>query len=101
MSGHWTEALKFDKTINVSFTENIANVSPDRKYLFFHRNNDIYWVDAKIIEDLKPKDMTSNEKEKNAKNECSSNNRLTIFSAMKELYQQIYSNEILTKDKSL
>ncbi len=36
--------------------------SPDGKYLFFTRydenwNEDIYWVDAKIIEDLKPKEL--------------------------------------------
>lgn len=51
LSGNWTEAIKFDKKINATFTENIANVSPDGKYLFFHRNNDIYWVDANIIEE--------------------------------------------------
>ncbi|MDH5604669.1 MAG: hypothetical protein OEY51_12050, partial [Cyclobacteriaceae bacterium] len=32
----------------------IASISPDGKYLFFGRNGDIYWVDAKIIENLKP-----------------------------------------------
>ena len=29
-------------------------VSYDGKYIFFVSNNDIYWVDAKIIEELKP-----------------------------------------------
>ncbi len=52
--GNWTKAVKFDETINKTQTENIPNVSPDGKYFFFHRNNDIYWVDAKIIEGLRP-----------------------------------------------
>jgi hypothetical protein len=52
--GNWTKAVKFDETINKTYTENIPNVSPDGKYFFFHRNNDIYWVDVKIIERLRP-----------------------------------------------
>jgi hypothetical protein len=32
-----------------------AYVSPDGKYLFFHLNGDIWWVDIKIIEELRPK----------------------------------------------
>lgn len=55
-NGKWMKAVKFDKSINQTFTENIPYVSPDGKYFFFHRNNDIYWVSAKIIEDLKPKE---------------------------------------------
>jgi len=50
LEGNWTRAIKFDNTINATYSENIPNVSPDGKYFFFHRNNDIYWVDAKIIE---------------------------------------------------
>lgn len=53
--GNWTEAIKFDNTINSTYTENIPNVSHDGKYLFFHRNNDIYWVSTVIIENLKSK----------------------------------------------
>lgn len=56
-NGNWTDAIKFDDTINATNTENIPNVTPDGKYFFFHRNNDIYWVDAKIIEDLKPVEL--------------------------------------------
>ena len=37
-------------------TFHIPSVSPDGKYMFFESNHDIYWVDAKIIEDLKPKE---------------------------------------------
>jgi len=39
----------------------LARISPDGKYLFFKQgtgsNRDIYWVDAKIIEKLKPNDL--------------------------------------------
>ena len=57
-NGGWTKAKKFDKTINATYTENIPNVSPDGKYLFFHRNNDIYWVSAEVITDMKKKVIT-------------------------------------------
>lgn len=32
----------------------IPSISPEGKYLFFESNGDIYWVDARVIEDLKP-----------------------------------------------
>jgi len=51
--GNWTRAVKFDATINATYTENIPNVSPDGKYFFFHRNNDIYWVDARVIDRMR------------------------------------------------
>ncbi len=51
--GKWTKAVMFGPAVNATFTEAIANVSPDGKYLFFGRNNDIYWVDARVIEDLR------------------------------------------------
>jgi len=52
-----------DGKINTANAENYPSVSPDGKYLFFDRreksaNNtavDIYWVDAQIIETLRPK----------------------------------------------
>jgi hypothetical protein len=31
-----------------------AYISPDGKYLFFALNKDIWWVDIKVIEDLRP-----------------------------------------------
>ena len=55
----WTQAVNMGPEINATKTEFGASLSPDAKYLFFHRrvhgNGDIYWVDAKIIEDLKEK----------------------------------------------
>lgn len=55
--GSWTKAVNLGPEINTTKTEFGASVSPDGKYLFFHRrvsgNGDIYWVDAKILEELK------------------------------------------------
>ena len=56
--GNWSKAIKFGAEINSTQTEMSASLSPDGKYLFFHRvvngNGDIYWVDAKVIDELKP-----------------------------------------------
>jgi Tol biopolymer transport system component len=46
--------------INATENEMCASVSPDGKYLFFSRevdgNRDIYWVDAKVIDEYRPKE---------------------------------------------
>ena len=59
--GTWTKGKNMGDTINTSARESISIVSPDGKYLFFmSRRNGIgefFWVDAKIIEDLKPKEL--------------------------------------------
>ncbi len=34
-----------------------ARVTNDRKYLFFTSQGDNYWVDAKIIEKIKPEEL--------------------------------------------
>jgi len=48
--------------INTDMLERFPSISPDGKYLFFTRNkgseiSDFYWVSAKIIEELKPKEL--------------------------------------------
>jgi len=61
--GSWGEAINLGDKINTSGWEALANVTPDGKYLFFnrnmnpdnHENVDIFWVDAQIIEMLRPK----------------------------------------------
>ncbi len=58
--GSWGEAIKMGDTINTEASEFAASVTPDGKYLFFNRNMgpgnpDTYWVDAQIIETLRPK----------------------------------------------
>ncbi|MBN1940035.1 MAG: PD40 domain-containing protein [Candidatus Aminicenantes bacterium] len=53
----WGDPIDLGRDVNVNGTELIAKISPDGKYLFFQRkvdgDTDIYWVDAKIVHDLK------------------------------------------------
>jgi len=64
--GSWGEAIKMGDKINTEVSEFGARVTPDGKYLFFSRlttpgdantlsTTDIFWVDAQIIETLRPK----------------------------------------------
>jgi Tol biopolymer transport system component len=54
------QMLMYSLPVNIPFSTEYVNdepnLSPDGKYIFFSRNDDIYWVSAKIIEDLRPKD---------------------------------------------
>jgi Tol biopolymer transport system component len=60
-TGYWKEAINMGESINSPSTELCPNVTPDSKYLFFLSTRDgeslAYWVDAKIIEKLKPKNL--------------------------------------------
>ena len=67
--GTWTAARNLGPKINSEAKDRFRCVSPDGKYLFFNSNRvsrlnaksiadgpgNIYWVDAKIIEELNPK----------------------------------------------
>jgi hypothetical protein len=53
-NGSWGDAINLGDKINTGTEENGAYVTPDGKYLFFNRNGDLYWLDAKIIETLDP-----------------------------------------------
>ena len=61
--GSWGEAINLGDKINTGAWEAGASVTPDGKYFFFNRNMgtdkyenvDIFWVDAKFIETLRPK----------------------------------------------
>ncbi len=60
--GSWGPAMNLGDKINTKFSEKNPSVSPDGKFIFFdrrtkRRNEDvtIYWVDAKIIDELRPK----------------------------------------------
>jgi hypothetical protein len=61
--GRWGRAINMGDKINTAGQERFPSVSPDGKYLFFARTqdektySDFYWVDAKIIEELKPKEL--------------------------------------------
>jgi len=52
----WGDPINLGETINTGGHERSPYISPDGKYLFFWRvtnTSNIYWVDAKVIEDLK------------------------------------------------
>lgn len=56
--GTWTEAYNLGETINTNRGERFPYVSPDGKYLFvtrwvFRGNEDVLWVNANIIDDIK------------------------------------------------
>ncbi len=59
--GSWGAAINLGAQINTEFAEAYGSVSPDGKYFFFHRGfggdrGDIFWVDAQVIETLRPKE---------------------------------------------
>jgi hypothetical protein len=60
-NGSWTEPINMGEGINSSGYDWIPYVTPDEKYFFFNSdrsgNADVYWIDAKIIEQFKPDDL--------------------------------------------
>ena len=56
-NGEWTKSINMNQSIDFSEHAAIPHVSFDGKYLFFSSRGDIYWVDARIIEELKPKEL--------------------------------------------
>ena len=53
--GTWSNGVSLGSKVNSLTNEANAFVTADGMYLFFSRKFDIYWVDARIIKDLKPK----------------------------------------------
>jgi Tol biopolymer transport system component len=60
-NGVWTEAQNMGNRVNSSSDEICPSVSLDGKYLFFTTRRrgkaDIYWLNTKIIEELKPEEI--------------------------------------------
>ena len=54
--GRWGDAVRLGPEVNTPGMEILPIVTPDGKYLFFSRNQQSYWIDAAVIEDLRPKD---------------------------------------------
>jgi ankyrin repeat protein len=48
----WTTPKNMGAQINSEYNENCPILSPDGKFLFFTRNDDIFWVDATVIKGL-------------------------------------------------
>lgn len=60
LDGSWGPSINMGDQINSDQSDSYATVTPDGKYILFNRkiddnNVDIYWVDAEIIETLRPK----------------------------------------------
>ena len=58
--GSWRKAINMGRVVNSGGNDTCPFLTYDQEYLFFIRNDSrgalrIFWVDAKIIEDLKPK----------------------------------------------
>ncbi len=57
--GSWTKAVRIGEAVNKTRTEFNASVSPNGKFLFFHRkingNGDIFWVSTEILNNLREK----------------------------------------------
>ena len=58
--GSWGASIHLGDKINTEFEDAYGSVTPDGKYFFFTRSfapgkANIYWVDAQIIETLRPK----------------------------------------------
>ncbi|PCI63179.1 MAG: hypothetical protein COB37_05575 [Kordiimonadales bacterium] len=59
-NGSWGAAINMGAAINTDLEEGFGGVTPDGKFFFFHRflsegKANIFWVDAQIIETLRPK----------------------------------------------
>ncbi len=59
--GSWGPVINMGDSVNSDKWDVYANATPDGKYILFNRgmddkneNVDIYWVDAQIIETLRP-----------------------------------------------
>ncbi len=50
----WTEPINLLEKINAPRGGSQPVVTPDGKYLFYYSKGKFYWMDAEIIEDLKP-----------------------------------------------
>jgi hypothetical protein len=60
-NGSWSDPVHMGGDINSEASENRPYVSPDGKYFFYtssvRGNRDIYWVDARILQKLKPDEI--------------------------------------------
>jgi len=58
--GTWTQAVNLGPRFNSAAEESFPMITPDGKYFFFCREGELgfnpYWVDAKIIEEQRPKE---------------------------------------------
>jgi hypothetical protein len=60
-NGNWTQSININPWSPIKEHAAMAHVSFDGRYLFFTSRGDIYWVDAKNIERIRPKSGDWNE----------------------------------------
>jgi len=53
--GSWSPLMNLGEAVNTKANENCPILSPDGKYLFFTRADDIWWVDTDILAPLRAK----------------------------------------------
>lgn len=53
--GNWTKGVNMGPGINTADIDYCPMVTPDGKFFFFTRGNDVMWVDAQIIEEFRDK----------------------------------------------
>jgi hypothetical protein len=54
--GSWTVPKNLGPKVNTANHEICPIISPEGKYLFFLKKHGVYWVDTKIIDELRPKE---------------------------------------------
>ncbi len=50
----WTDPVNLGKGVNSEHQESSPTLSSDGRVLFFSRNDDVWWVDASVIEEVRP-----------------------------------------------
>jgi len=55
LNGRWSEAIDMGNRVNTNRDELCPVVTRDNRYLFFTRDDTIYWISTQIIEDLRPR----------------------------------------------
>jgi len=55
--GSWAGPVGLGDAVNTSVNESSPTLSADGRFLFFSRNEDIWWVDAAVIEAVRPDDL--------------------------------------------
>lgn len=85
-NGAWTEPINMGTKINTEASERFAGLSPDGKYLFWgssrNDDNNIYWIDASVIDELRPGYVSKNIPAKRAHHELiydEKNNTVMLF----------------------
>lgn len=53
VDGTWGKSVNMGEGVNTKNHELCPFVTNDKKYLFFTGNQDIYWIDAEIIKELR------------------------------------------------